>query len=165
MTALHFAAENGLTDVCKLIIENIDYKNPAAYNGCTPLHLAAMEGNLEIVRLFVETGVDKNCLFYGRTPLDLAGPLRPYSFYKLLSKDKTQLCGKILINLLCCFAFNFFSFFFLFFILWPLFLVSFINGFLCIIGKLALGSFVAAFVLTFIISLKIGFPRKTPNFY
>ena len=97
MTPFHYAAEGGLTSVCRLVIENIDNKNPAALNGCTPLHLAAKKGHLEIVRLIVETGVEKNCLFNGKTPLDLVNEtsFRSFTFYRLLSKDKFQLGGLI----------------------------------------------------------------------
>ena len=104
MTPLHYAAEGGLTNVCRLIIENIGDKNPAALNGCTPLHLAAKKGHLEIVRLIVNTGVDKNCLFHGKTPLDLVNEshFRSFAFYKLLSKDKFQLCGLIFEDLWRC---------------------------------------------------------------
>ena len=101
-TPLHFAAERGVTNVCKLIVESVDNKNPAAINGCTPLHLAVMEGHLDIVRLIVETGVDKNTLFNGQTPLDMARSFKSnitlfksFTFYKLLSKDKFQLCSII----------------------------------------------------------------------
>ena len=104
MTPFHYAAEGGLTNVCRLIIENIGDKNPAALNGCTPLHLAAKNGHLEIVRLIVETGVDKNSLFHGKTPLDLVyeSHFRSFTFYKLLSKDKFQLCGLIFGDLWWC---------------------------------------------------------------
>ena len=114
MTSFHFSAKEGLTDVCKLIMENIDDKNPAALTGCTPLHLAADEGHLEIVRLIVETGVDKNSLVNGKTPLDVAGLFRSYTFYKLLCNDKTQLYGRIFACLMyiqwqCFFISLFFS--------------------------------------------------------
>ena len=102
-TPLHFAVEKGLTNVCKLIIENVDNKNPAALNGCTPLHLAAKKGHLEIVRLIVETGVDKNTLYNGATPFEMARSLKSFTFYRLLSKDKYQLCRMILKDLLICF--------------------------------------------------------------
>ena len=108
MTPFHFAAEGGLTNVCRLVIENIDNKNPAALNGSTPLHLAAKNGHLEIVRLIVETGVDKNCLFNGKTPLDLVNEtsFRSFTFYRLLSRDKFQLCGLIFKDLgICLFIF------------------------------------------------------------
>ena len=103
-TSFHYAAERGLTNVCRLIIENIDDKNPAAPNGCTPLHLAAKNGHLEIVRLIVETGVDKNSLFNGKTPLDLVTK-RNLTFYRLLSKDKFQLCGLMFEDLWVCLPF------------------------------------------------------------
>ena len=102
-TPLHFAAERGFTNVCKLIIENVDNKNPAAFNGCTPLHLAAKKGHLEIIRLIVETGVDKNTLYHGLTPFHMARPLKSFTLYKLLCRDKFQLCGMILKDLLICF--------------------------------------------------------------
>ena len=110
MTPLHYAAERGLANVCKLIIENVDNKNPAALNGCTPLHLAAKNGHLQIARLIVNTGVDKNSLFHGKTPLDLVyqSHFRSFTFYKLLSKDKFQLCGLIFEDLRLCLIILFF---------------------------------------------------------
>ena len=97
MTPFHYATESGLTNVCRLIIENIDNKNSAAPNGCTPLHLAAKNGHLEIVKLIVETGVDKNSLFDGKTALDLVRESNNTAslfvsknnspFYELLSKE------------------------------------------------------------------------------
>ena len=126
MTAFHFAAEKGLTDLCKLMIESVDNKNPASLNGCTPLHLAAEKGHLEIVRLIVDTGVDKNCLFKenrhcnGKTPLDLAeGTLISFAFYRLLCKDKTQLCARLSTDLMKLFA----SCFGIFFIIWGLMII------------------------------------------
>ena len=57
---------------------------------------------MDIVRLIVETGVDKNTLFNGQTPLDMARSFKSnitlfkfFTFYKLLSKDKFQLCAII----------------------------------------------------------------------
>ena len=104
MTPFHYAAEGGLANVCRLVIENIEEKNPAALNGSTPLHLAAKKGHLEIVRLIVETGADKNCLFDGKTSLDLVNEtsFRSFTFYKLLSKDKVQICGLIFADLGIC---------------------------------------------------------------
>ena len=100
-TPFHYAAERGLTNVCRLIIENIDDKNPATPNGCTPLHCPAKKGHLEIVRLIVETGVKKDSLFNGKTPLDLLTK-RTITFYRLLSKNKFQLCGLIFEYLWSC---------------------------------------------------------------
>ena len=110
-TPFHYAAERGYTNICRLIIENVDDKNPAATNGCTPLHLAAKNDFLEIARLIVETGVDKSSLFDGKTALDLVKERRFKSwfvskniitFYKLLSKDKFQLCERIFDDMISC---------------------------------------------------------------
>ena len=172
MTIFHFAAKKGLTDVCKLIIKNIDNKNPAALNGCTPLHLAAEEGHLEIIRLIVETGVDKNSLFNGKTPLDLAGNFRSYTFYKLLSEGKIHLCESIFIDLKYIIGICF-SFFLLLFMILLIFLLIFVVIYSCfvsnynfshILDALGLGSLVSwatAVPLTFIISLKRGFTGKS----
>ena len=147
MTLFHFAAERGFTNVCKLIIENIDKKNPAALNGCTPLHLAAKERHSEIVRLIVETGVDKNSLFNGKTPLDVAKPYPSVTIYRLLSKDKTQLCGFILNDLMLFFMLYSFFFVSIASLLKPLFFDD-DNVWILILGTLV--SVVTAVLLTFI---------------
>ena len=180
MTTFHFAAEKGLTDVCKLIIENITNKNPAALNGCTPLHLAAENGHFEIVRLIVETGVDKFCLFNRKTPLDLvSGELRSYALYRLLCKNKTQLCGRICNDIMLLFGLLFISFMltfsFMIILIFPVFgdLVPNWNKddkARQIFGPLSLGllvSFVTIFFLIIIISLILNMiiiskKRETP---
>ena len=95
MTPLHIAAERGFANVCKVIIANVDNKNPASDDGCTPLHLAAREGHLEIIKLIVETGVAKNSLWNGMTPLESLSDIRSFNFYRLLYNSKTELCDKI----------------------------------------------------------------------
>ena len=175
MTTFHFAAEKGLTDVCKLIIENVDNKNPAALNGCTPLHLAAKKGHLKIIRLIVDSGVDKYSLFDGKTPLDLAGGIFiPYFSYKLLSKSKTQLCGKIFIDIMCIFVGLFIMFLclycFMIVLIFPVFgtLVPNWSKFLDkysasqVFGVLNLGilvSFVTTFFLIIILALILNIHR------
>ena len=52
--------------------------------------MATKHGHLEIVRLIVETGVDKSPLFKGETPLDLVKPRSCYRFYKLLITNCSQ---------------------------------------------------------------------------
>ena len=110
-TPFHYAAERGYTNVCRLIIENVDNKNPAATNGCTPLYLAAKNDFLEIARLIVETGVDTSSLFDGKTALDLVKERRiksifasrnTFTFYKLLSKDRFQLCEPFFQDVIGC---------------------------------------------------------------
>ena len=46
-------------DVCRLLIENIQNKNPADKIGWTPLHLAALSGYRELTKLIIEA-VDYN---------------------------------------------------------------------------------------------------------
>jgi ankyrin repeat protein len=43
-----------------LILQYAKDKNPAAKNGTTPLHTAAGNGYLEIVKLLIEYAEDKN---------------------------------------------------------------------------------------------------------
>ena len=47
-------------EICRLIIENVEEKNPKDHYGVTPLHRAAKEGHLEICRLIIENVEEKN---------------------------------------------------------------------------------------------------------
>ena len=76
-TPLHKAAEEGKDSKCKLIMDNVEDKNPKDDFGWTPLHLAAWEGHLSVCQLIVNNVEDKNpkkkkwiytttfCCFYG----------------------------------------------------------------------------------------------------
>ena len=44
----HFAAECGFLEICEMIMENMDEKNPKGDWGVTPLHRAAENGKLEV---------------------------------------------------------------------------------------------------------------------
>merc|ERR1719295_2243921 len=59
-TPLHDAAKNGQLEICRLIIENIEEKNPHDACGNTPLLCAVMEGHLEVCRLIIDHVEDKN---------------------------------------------------------------------------------------------------------
>ena len=59
-TLLHNAAKNGHFKVCKLIMDNLEDKNPVDSYGWTPLHSAAQNGHLEIVQYIMEYLEDKN---------------------------------------------------------------------------------------------------------
>ena len=51
-TPLHFAASMGRLEMCKLILENVNDKNPVDNNGKTPKDIAKEYNELEIVKLF-----------------------------------------------------------------------------------------------------------------
>jgi len=78
-TALHFAANEGHTEVVKeLLSHKADIeREPISSINRTPLHLAAMRGHTNIVRMIIEskgkTEVDRNCKdFDMNTPLHYA---------------------------------------------------------------------------------------------
>lgn len=70
-TLLHFAARDGLYDVCKLLLENGADVNVSNKKGMTPLHLAAWNGcPLEIIELLIAHNADVNAeTDIGQTPL------------------------------------------------------------------------------------------------
>ena len=53
-TPLHYAAQEGHFNVCKLITENVHVKNPSNDQGETPLSLATQSGHNEICKLFTK---------------------------------------------------------------------------------------------------------------
>ena len=68
-TILHFAAEDGYLEVFKLIINNVEDKNPSN-DGLTPFHVAARHGNLNICKLIVKNiGKEYPRDNHGRTAL------------------------------------------------------------------------------------------------
>ena len=73
MTPLHKAAMEGNHKECKLIMDNVEDKNPKDDFGWTPLHLAAGMGHLSVCKLIVNNIEDKNPKhYYGQTPLKMA---------------------------------------------------------------------------------------------
>ena len=60
-------------EICRLIIENVEEKNPEDKRGRTPIRYAVDRGHLEICRLIIENVEDKNPKDdNGRTPLHWA---------------------------------------------------------------------------------------------
>ena len=58
----HFAAECGFLEICEMIMENMDEKNPKGDWGVTPLHQAAENGKLEGAQLEVCKLIVENLL-------------------------------------------------------------------------------------------------------
>ena len=53
-TPLHVAADRGQLEICKLVINNVEDKNPPNLKeGATPLHLAATQGHVEICKFIL----------------------------------------------------------------------------------------------------------------
>ena len=87
ITPLHLAARNGHFDVCRLILEKVAVKNPAAIDGLTPLHNAAKGGHLDICRLILEdenVGIKNPAAIDGLTPLHSAAKGGQLDILKLL---------------------------------------------------------------------------------
>ena len=59
-------------NVCRLIMDHLDDKNPQHNNGMTPLHSAAHNGHLDVCKLIMKNILNKNppdgC---GMTPLHI----------------------------------------------------------------------------------------------
>ena len=53
-TPLDCAAINGHLEICRLIIDAVEDKNPSNGNGKTPLHWAAENGHAEVVKLMLD---------------------------------------------------------------------------------------------------------------
>ena len=73
-TPLLLAASSNHFDVCQLIIEQSEEKNPSnGIDGYTPLHEAAKNGNMKLCKLIIDSISDKNpkCSD-GKTPLHFA---------------------------------------------------------------------------------------------
>ena len=73
-TPLHFAAQEGHTEICKFLIEIVEDKNPLNKTGLSLLHCAANKGRLETYKLIMEHFKDKNPKnsIHGMTPLHYA---------------------------------------------------------------------------------------------
>ncbi|CDI86295.1 ankyrin repeat-containing protein, conserved, putative [Eimeria praecox] len=72
--ALHFAASNNKTRLCRQMLAAGAEVEALNIEGATPLHLACVSGALDTVKLLVERGADINApTLAGETPLLLAG--------------------------------------------------------------------------------------------
>jgi len=86
-TPLHWAAEQGYTNVAVLLLANKADVNAKAINGFTPLHIAAGEGNKDMVELLLVSKADVNATNKdGWMPLQLALLSRHKDVTELLCK-------------------------------------------------------------------------------
>ena len=73
LTVLHVAAIEGHLEICKLIVSEVDDKNPLDNQGRTPLHYASIYGHSEIYKFIAERVEEKNPPDnQGKTPLYMA---------------------------------------------------------------------------------------------
>ena len=91
-TPLHIAAKKGHFEILKLIIGQVEDKNPAIHGnnfyGGTPLHFAVSENHLEICKLILGEIKDKNPPdMVGRTPLHNAASSGNYYICKLILEN------------------------------------------------------------------------------
>ena len=79
---------NGHYELCKLILETTDSKNPSNGAGWTPLHDAAKNGHLKICRLIIDSVDDKNPgNVEGYTPLHDAATCGHLEVCQLIAKN------------------------------------------------------------------------------
>ena len=86
VTPLHLAASNGHLEVCKLIMERLDDKNPGTAFQQTPFHWAARDGQFEVCKHMIENFPDKNpaAEASGWTPLHWAAKYGHLDVCKLI---------------------------------------------------------------------------------
>ena len=80
------AVRDGRLDICQMILEVIDEANPPDSMGWTPLHEAADQGHLEIVKLIMSRVENKNPPInkYETTPLHYASEKGHFEICKLI---------------------------------------------------------------------------------
>ena len=87
MTALHYAAWKGTTEMVDLLLKNGADLNCKDNEDWTALHLAAGYGTTEMVDLLVKNGADLNCKKNdGSTPLKVAVDCQKKEIVELLKK-------------------------------------------------------------------------------
>ena len=68
------AATNGYLEVCRMMIQRVEDKNPANIFGRTPLHFAAYNGHVDVCKLIIDNVDNKHPKDEnGRTPKDMIG--------------------------------------------------------------------------------------------
>lgn len=57
---MHQAADNGLFDIAKLLLDNEANPNTQQNDGNTPLHLTCLKGDIRLTRLLLQYGANPN---------------------------------------------------------------------------------------------------------
>ena len=87
-TPLHKAAKEGKFLECKLIMDNVEDKNPKNNTGWTPYHSAAWKGHLSVCQLIINNVEDKNPKDKnGDTPLHQAACRGHFEIFKLIFEN------------------------------------------------------------------------------
>ena len=72
-TSIHLAAENGHTEIVKILAPLTDNPNASNEAGITPIYLAAKNGHTEIVKILAPLTDNPNAPDkQGKTPIELA---------------------------------------------------------------------------------------------
>ena len=76
-----------------MIVDQVEDRNPAAYNGMTPLHIASQRGHVNVCRLFLDNSDDSSPVTLdGKTPLDMARQSNNRTIVWLLKKNSMSRC-------------------------------------------------------------------------
>jgi len=71
-STIHVACKSGLTDIVKLIVsERPEEINCLSTNGNAPIHIAASNGHIDLIRYLLANGADNRMNSDGKTPLVL----------------------------------------------------------------------------------------------
>ena len=93
---LGHAALFGYSDICILIMDHLENKNPRLMNGKTPFHIAARFGELEICKVFLKLLAEKNPSDNnGDTPLHFAAK---YGFLEICQLISSEIQDKNPVN-------------------------------------------------------------------
>ncbi len=99
-TLLHMAARFNCPRLAKLLIERGANVNSEDEHGRTPLHYAAMQGNIEAAKVLIENGANNRHDCYGNTPLHYALENNYLEIARfLIANGASVTVGKILLEL------------------------------------------------------------------
>jgi serine/threonine-protein phosphatase 6 regulatory ankyrin repeat subunit B len=86
-TALYLAAQDGHSDVVKVLLKNKANANIICTNNATPLFIAAQEGHSEVVKVLLENGANIDTLTNGVSALYIATQFGHHNIVKLLLEE------------------------------------------------------------------------------